>query len=262
MQIPRSGLLIWHINEHESNSTEETKQCDLECADGRYLDRGFPLGLKPHARQGGDNLDFWSHDSGWNMEYAGNLGDATDVFDGVTYTEFSDRTNPNPHSDINPTAESGIEITNIRREGEEMVFDCKIAYRPAMQPPPLPIISMGYQRSKPKTPARPEAEKNTAQKTWIRESEKPYPSAPEIFQNHPNPFNAETVIPYRIMERGPAVLEVFNILGQKVLERDQGIRERGYYTARLNAKDFSSGVYLYRLRGAVFSQTKRFFLIR
>ncbi|MHB9029273.1 MAG: T9SS type A sorting domain-containing protein, partial [Candidatus Latescibacterota bacterium] len=349
MQIPQSGLLIWHINEDESNSTEETKQCDLECPDGRYLDRGYPLGRKPGSRRGGDNLDFWSHDAGWNEEYAGNLGDATDVFDGVTYTEFSDRTNPNPHSDTNPTVDSGIEITNIRRQGEEMVFDCKIAYRPAMQPPPLPIISMGYQRSKPKTPARPEAAQKTVflvslppalrpnllatlspdslivreigkltpsglhhaimnslatgdfsdnfevvrdnitpeqysalleeyglhpedtgirstprsvQMIYVRKNSAANPSAPEIFQNHPNPFNAETIIPYRITERGPAVLEVFNILGQKVLELDQGIRERGSHTTRLRVDGIASGVYLYRLRGSAFSQAKRFVLIR
>jgi hypothetical protein len=102
----------------------------------------------------------------------------------------------------------------------------------------------------------------SVQKIYIRESPEEYPSAPEIFQNHPNPFNAETIIPYRIIERGPAVLEIFNILGQKILELDQGVREPGMYSVSLHADRIASGIYIYRLRGTAYSRTKRFAFIR
>jgi M6 family metalloprotease-like protein len=349
MQIPRSGLCIWHVNERESNSSEEMKLCDLECADGRYRDRGYPLGTKPDPIQGRDNLDFWSRDISYLTEYNGNMGDETDVFDGVTYTEFSDRTNPNSRSEHNRNYSSGIEVYNIRREGIDIVFDCLASLRPAITPPSLPVLGAAYQRSKANTPARPEGTGKTVylvnsgpnarpnllvtesgqtlqvrdvaslqpyqlnetaftsltggrdpgnasisrenispetfsavvrefnispaditggkalrtiQKVVLEESRQKLPFVLQIRQNHPNPFNAETTIPYLLSGEGPVMLEVYNILGQKVLESDQGWRMRGAHAAHLSAEGLASGIYFYRLRGAAVSQTKRFTLIR
>ncbi|MHB9029270.1 MAG: T9SS type A sorting domain-containing protein, partial [Candidatus Latescibacterota bacterium] len=349
MQIPRSGLCIWHVNETESNSSEELKLCDLECADGRFRDKGYPLGIKPDPINGRDNLDFWSRDISYHTEYNGNMGDETDVFDGVTFTEFSDRTNPNSRSEDNLNYSSGIEIYNIRREGEEIVFDCVSSSRPSVKPPSLPVLGTAFQRSKANAPARPEgvgktvylvnsrssarpnllvtesgetlqvrdigslqphelheavlmsltggrdpgnaavSRKNISpeafsaavrdfnirpeditggrslrmvQKVVLEKNRQELPFVLQIRQNHPNPFNAETIIPYLLSGDGPVMLEVYNILGQKVLESYQGWRTRGSHAAHLSADGLGSGIYFYRLRGAAVSQTKRFTLLR
>jgi M6 family metalloprotease-like protein len=147
-QIPRSGLLIWHIQERESNSTEEVKLCDLECADGLYSDYGYPKGQFPDPEMGKDNLDFWAHDALYTSEYAGNPGDSTDVFDGVTYTAFGYNTNPSSRTNKS-RLDSRVEIFNIRKSGEDMLFDCVIrsAYDlPKL--PALPLVGLAFQKLK------------------------------------------------------------------------------------------------------------------
>jgi len=122
-KIPTNGILIWHINQKEDNNDEYMKLCDLECPDGRYIDCGYPAGKIPDPIDGGDNLDFWAHDAAYSKEHYGNLGDATDVFDGIKYTEFGSNTNPNTFSKVTKSS-TRIEIYNIHPDGDEMVFDC------------------------------------------------------------------------------------------------------------------------------------------
>lgn len=68
---PAAGLLIWHIRpEAGDNSQEENKLVELVCADGR------------------DALDAWAHDLAYCAMHGGNLGDETDLFDGVRFTHL------------------------------------------------------------------------------------------------------------------------------------------------------------------------------
>jgi hypothetical protein len=116
--LPADGLLIWHVLDFfHTNSFERKKRVDLVCADGLYEDGGFPEGRVASPFTGGDNLDFWSHDPDYTSSHAGNLGDATDLFDGVHYQEFS--------RSSNPPAVTGIEVLNIRREGGRLAADLR-----------------------------------------------------------------------------------------------------------------------------------------
>ncbi|NKB67968.1 MAG: hypothetical protein GKR89_12985 [Candidatus Latescibacteria bacterium] len=108
--LPGDGLLIWQIDDNRSSNNDESfKLVDLVSADGRYQDAGFPLGTEPAPYTGRDNLDFWAHDGGYTAAFGGNLGDATDLFDGRTATDFSVISNP--------AANTGISVGNIRRQG-------------------------------------------------------------------------------------------------------------------------------------------------
>jgi M6 family metalloprotease-like protein len=346
--IPQNGLLIWHILERESNSSEEMKLCDLECPDGKYRDAGFPVGTFPDPLDGRDNLDFWAHDFSYTFQHNGNLGDASDVFDGVTYTVFGTRTNPSTSSSRTKLP-TGIEIYNIRRFGNEMLFDCYIPPIPGMHPHKAPSIGLALQRSDGTSANQyldikksvyllnfglhhgadflvtvsgdsmqvseitnlNQYERHKAvmsgltanreigdvsltrenvstesfsaflrelgvhvndlgigqsprsiQKIMLKENRGELPFVLEVQQNYPNPFNAATTIPYLISREGPVVLEIYNVLGQKVLELDQGWKEKGSHLASLTPDGFSSGIYFFRLRGAAVSQTRRFTLIR
>jgi M6 family metalloprotease-like protein len=147
-QLPKSGLLIWHIQERESNATEEVKLCDLECADGLWSDKGYPKGDYPDPERGKDNLDFWAHDAQFTFKYNGNLGDSTDVFDGVNYTAFGYNTNPSSRTNYGRT-DSGVEIFNIRKSGEDMLFDCVITTSYELPKiPTLPLVGLAFQKSK------------------------------------------------------------------------------------------------------------------
>ena len=120
--LPGEGLLIWRINPSRySNNMEAIKRVDLVCADGLFSDAGFPLGREVAPFNGRDNLDFWAHDERYRTDFGGNLGDATDVFDGERFTDF--------WAASNPASTTGISVTNIRREGGQMVADLKLQDR-------------------------------------------------------------------------------------------------------------------------------------
>jgi hypothetical protein len=83
-----------------------------------------------------------------------------------------------------------------------------------------------------------------------------------LFQNYPNPFNPSTTIRYGLPARSDVNLTVFNTLGQEVSELVQGEQDAGYHEVRFDARDLPSGVYLYRIRAAVYSETKKLLLVR
>jgi M6 family metalloprotease-like protein len=116
--LPGEGLLIWHVNPRApSIGILPGWRLDLECADGRWLDAGYPRGEQPGPEYGEDNLDFWAHSAVYAEQHAGNLGDATDVFDGVRFQAFTPGTNPSSHgSDGRAT----VRVEEIRLHEDRM----------------------------------------------------------------------------------------------------------------------------------------------
>jgi len=99
-------------------------------------------------------------------------------------------------------------------------------------------------------------------------TETPYvPQAHTLHQNHPNPFNPETLIQFELGVRGRVMLAVFNMAGQKVATLVESEMEAGAHAAIWDGRDDdgntrASGVYLYRLEVGSFVQTKKLVLIR
>ncbi len=88
-----------------------------------------------------------------------------------------------------------------------------------------------------------------------------------LCQNHPNPFNGETVIEFEIIRPNTVELAIFNLLGQKVAAPFAGIPARGLNRISWDAHDFlgkplPSGIYFYRLSSDEFSLTKKMILLR
>ena len=78
------------------------------------------------------------------------------------------------------------------------------------------------------------------------------PEETQLQQNAPNPFNSQTVISYFLLEPGPARLEVFSAIGQRVAVLRQGPQQAGYHRLHWDGRDraghpLASGLYLYRL---------------
>ncbi|MBP1654322.1 MAG: Por secretion system C-terminal sorting protein, partial [Bacteroidetes bacterium] len=102
------------------------------------------------------------------------------------------------------------------------------------------------------------------------EDDKVVPGEFSLGQNYPNPFNPSTSIQYGLPVRSFVTLTVYNMLGQEVATLIEGEREAGYHTAKFDARNLASGVYLYRLqakredgnRGGDFVQTRRLLLVR
>jgi len=74
-------------------------------------------------------------------------------------------------------------------------------------------------------------------------------SVPTQFELHPtfpNPFNPSTQITFDLPEPSHVSLVVYDVLGRKVAELENGIKEAGYHSTTWNASDVASGVYFAR----------------
>lgn len=90
------------------------------------------------------------------------------------------------------------------------------------------------------------------------------PAIPEtwgLHQNYPNPFNASTVIYFDLPQASHVVLDVYNILGQRVGTLADEYMEAGTRSVTWNA-DVASGVYFYRLQADDFSSTRKMTLLK
>ncbi|MGB2868708.1 MAG: T9SS type A sorting domain-containing protein [Bacteroidota bacterium] len=93
-------------------------------------------------------------------------------------------------------------------------------------------------------------------------TEKLIPTVFSLSQNFPNPFNPTTVVRYGIPKDAQVSLEVYNILGQKVAVVVNEEQKAGFYEVSVNAIQWSSGVYFYRLTAGDFIETKKMQLLR
>jgi len=68
-----------------------------------------------------------------------------------------------------------------------------------------------------------------------------------LTQNYPNPFNPSTSIEFVIPQAGLVNLSVFNLLGEKVADLVNEVKESGNHTVTFDAINLSSGTYIYTL---------------
>lgn len=78
------------------------------------------------------------------------------------------------------------------------------------------------------------------------------PGGFDLHPNYPNPFNPTTTISFTLASAGRAVLEVYNIIGQKVACLHDGFLQKGIHKFQWDGTSHrgspvASGVYLYRL---------------
>jgi hypothetical protein len=90
-------------------------------------------------------------------------------------------------------------------------------------------------------------------------------------QNYPNPFNPTTEIQYSLPEAGSVILEVYTMLGQKVITLVNNYQPSGQYTVTWNAVSETgnrvpSGQYLYTIEIATankfFTKTNKMLLLK
>ena len=83
------------------------------------------------------------------------------------------------------------------------------------------------------------------------------PTSFALSQNYPNPFNPSTTVSFALPERSRVNLEVFNILGQRVVSLVDDQMEAGYHQSVWNA-NVASGMYFYRIEAVSVTDGKRF----
>jgi hypothetical protein len=80
---------------------------------------------------------------------------------------------------------------------------------------------------------------------------------------YPNPFNPTTQFALTVAERQQVTVEVFNTLGQRVQLLFSGTMEGGESrTFVFDAGSLPSGIYLYRVTGRSFTETRNITLMK
>ena len=93
------------------------------------------------------------------------------------------------------------------------------------------------------------------------------PETMELSQNYPNPFNPSTMIEFNTVAGGHAILDIYNISGQRVrhlLDADvtSGVTAIEWDGLTDEGTEVSSGIYLYRLTVGQQEQIKKMVLVR
>jgi M6 family metalloprotease-like protein len=218
--LPAEGMLVWHVRPWAmDNKDERFKLLDLVCADGLYRDAGYPQGNEAVIHGGGDNLDFWANNTAYRTAHAGNLGDATDLFDGEHFTRLA----------FHPTAVNEPDlILTMQRQGNALLAR-------------FPLVRGRFAAlAQADVPTLVEFEETTTA------------HAITLHPNHPNPFNSSTTIAYVLAESAAVRLSIYNALGQIVRQLVDDIRSAGEHNVMWDGRDdnnraVASGVYFYRL---------------
>lgn len=88
------------------------------------------------------------------------------------------------------------------------------------------------------------------------------PATFALEQNYPNPFNPSTSIEFALPRQDHVILEVFNVLGQRVATLVNEVRPAGYYTERFHGSGLASGIYFYRMSTSGGTFLKKMLMIK
>lgn len=168
----------------------------------------------------------------WQMEKNINLGNSGDTYPG-TYGRRTFNSSSTPNSQSYAGSETYVEVTNISNSGDTMTCDFSVN--------PLDVKDQGDDDLLPHLYA--------------------------LNQNFPNPFNPETKIEYNLADDGWITLEVFNVLGQKIVTLIDGYKQKGRHAVSWNGTDeegqaLSSGIYLYQITTDTFQKANKMILLK
>jgi photosystem II stability/assembly factor-like uncharacterized protein len=93
------------------------------------------------------------------------------------------------------------------------------------------------------------------------------PTSYDLAQNFPNPFNPSTTIKFQLPQQERVVLEIYNILGEKVKTLIDEIKNPGFYQTIWNGTNnnnikVASGIYIYRIAAGKFVASKKLVLLK
>ena len=88
------------------------------------------------------------------------------------------------------------------------------------------------------------------------------PPSYSLLQNYPNPFNPSTNIRYEIPKNSLVKIVVSDELGREIETLVNERQNAGTYEVTLNAMQYSSGVYFYRLTTEGYNETKKMILLK
>ena len=88
------------------------------------------------------------------------------------------------------------------------------------------------------------------------------PNEYSISQNYPNPFNPTTTITFALPRAAQTTLVIYDLLGRAVQTLIRKELKPGNYEMNIDASNFPSGVYFYRIQSAGFVETKKMVVMK
>jgi hypothetical protein len=83
-----------------------------------------------------------------------------------------------------------------------------------------------------------------------------------LSQNYPNPFNPVTTIDFQVPVTSSVLLEVFDMLGNKIATLVNQEKPAGIYSVDFNASSLSSGVYFYVFSAGNYVDVKKLTVLK
>ncbi len=99
----------------------------------------------------------------------------------------------------------------------------------------------------------------------IKSDIKPQKKLPDkicLFQNYPNPFNSSTIIEYELPYSTNVRIDIYDVLGRKVVLLVNTEQAAGNYKITFDAKRFSGGIYFYRIVTDLYSQLRKMIYLK
>src|SRR4030095_5568875 len=88
------------------------------------------------------------------------------------------------------------------------------------------------------------------------------PRTYDLHQNYPNPFNPVTRIKFDLPKQGDVSIKLYDVLGNEVAVVYTGHLSAGFYEAEVDASNYASGVYFYRIEAGNWQNVKRMVLVK
>lgn len=94
------------------------------------------------------------------------------------------------------------------------------------------------------------------------EDSREVPFSYSLDQNYPNPFNPVTNINYTLANTELVKLNVYDILGRKVVTLINETQNAGAHIVEFDASNLASGIYFYRIEAGSFRQVNKMMLLK
>ena len=93
------------------------------------------------------------------------------------------------------------------------------------------------------------------------------PAAFVLEQNYPNPFNPGTIVKFKVPEKSPVQIVIYNIQGQRIRTLVNSVLDPGVFSVAWDGRSdsgemVSSGLYIYRMQAGSFVSTQKMMLVR
>ncbi|MFQ5865251.1 MAG: M6 family metalloprotease domain-containing protein [bacterium] len=239
--LDANGLIIYHVDNQGNQGNESRRLIDVEEASPYFSEDQIT-----------EQLDLVRYIPFHQLLFNGNRGDNGDPFPGYSQinedtTDFvgpRDRTvfddSSIPNSNDNDGFPTFVSVSNIQIDGENIIADLTIS--------PVTLV-----------------------RDYSDTGSLLQPLNFELAQNYPNPFNPTTKIQFTVpnfAQNGTTVqINIYNTAGQLVRTLVDEIKQPGVHTVTWDGTDnknekLASGIYVYQLKAAQFTQAKKMILTK